>query len=386
MNNLKFNIKDVPVFWRETKKIIKSSKIPSVYPMSLLFDPKKNFIKQAYSKKTNLFLNKIYNANENIGYLQDDNPLNKIYGPEFVSFIEEQSKLPKKKILEIGCGGMYTLNELKKKGACVEGCDPSPVAKFASHNYNIKLTKDFYPSKKIKKKYDIILHYDVLEHVWDPKKFIKSCLKNLNETGKVIFVIPDCTEQVLTGDISLFIHQHVNFFTEKSITCFLNELGFSKILVRRSKITGVLMCCISNFCKNKSFMKNPKYKKLVKDESINFFTKVKNNYIKIEKQIGENLRSLSFAEKIGFYPPLRAMPYLSKYISCKKNINKISFIDDNQKVSGKYICDIPIKIFPLNYYKNEAIKIIYVTSKAFKKSLIKKIKIKNKKIKICELS
>ena len=116
MNNLKFNIKDVPVFWRETKKIIKSSKIPSVYPMSLLFDPKKNFIKQAYSKKTNLFLNKIYNANENIGYLQDDNPLNKIYGPEFVSFIEEQSKLPKKKILEIGCGGMYTLNELKKKG------------------------------------------------------------------------------------------------------------------------------------------------------------------------------------------------------------------------------------------------------------------------------
>ncbi|MDB2698755.1 class I SAM-dependent methyltransferase, partial [Candidatus Pelagibacter bacterium] len=343
---LRFNIKNVPVFWREANNFLPSKKIPSKYPMLLTYDDKTKLIKQPYLKKTDQFLKKIYKANENIGYLQEDNPLKKIYGPEFIEFVLKNIKSSKSKVLEIGCGGMYTLNELKKRGHYAYGCDPSPIANDASKKYQIKLFKDFFPTKKnLKMRFEAVIHYDLLEHVWKPKQFIKECYKILEKNGKIIFVVPDSTHQIKNGDISLFIHQHVNYFSKNSLKLFLNDLGFSKVFIKRSNLTGVLMCVASNI--NRNFeISNARLINLTKKENFNFFYKAKKNYINIKKLISKDFLSLKSKEKIGFYPPLRAMPYLSSFLERKYLLDKIIFIDDNKKVKNKYICDLPLKILP----------------------------------------
>ena len=159
-----FKLKDVPVFWRESNDIKPVENIPDQYDLEIFFDKELSLIKQVFHKETDDFLTEIYKATENIGYLQDDNPLQEIYGPEFIEFVLKELEDKNSSILEIGCGGMYTLKKLSEYGFSVSGCDPSPIAVGAAKIYGIPVYNCFFPNEKIEKKFDAILHYAPKHH------------------------------------------------------------------------------------------------------------------------------------------------------------------------------------------------------------------------------
>ncbi len=92
-------------------------------------------------------------------------------------------------ILDIGCGGGLLSEPLSRMGAKVTGIDASnkniQIAKL--HAKKNKLKINYFcssPEKlKIKKKFDVILNMEIIEHVEDTDFFLKSCSKLLKKNG-----------------------------------------------------------------------------------------------------------------------------------------------------------------------------------------------------------
>tara|TARA_A100001011_G_scaffold29404_1_gene28510 strand:+ start:100 stop:828 length:729 start_codon:yes stop_codon:yes gene_type:complete len=92
-------------------------------------------------------------------------------------------------LLDIGCGGGLLSEPMSKLGANVTGIDASEkninVAKLHAKKNRLKI-KYIYTSPeklKIKKKFDIILNMEIVEHVEDLDFFIKETSKLLKKNG-----------------------------------------------------------------------------------------------------------------------------------------------------------------------------------------------------------
>ena len=111
------------------------------------------------------------------------------------SYFKTDKSLPLKnlKILDIGCGGGLISEPLARLGGSVTGIDASEknikVAKLHAKEMglNINYIQCSPENLKIKKKYDVILNMEVIEHVSDVELFIKNC-SHLLKKGGVMFV------------------------------------------------------------------------------------------------------------------------------------------------------------------------------------------------------
>ncbi len=105
----------------------------------------------------------------------------------------KKEPLKKIKILDIGCGGGLLSEPMSRLGAEVVGIDASckniSVAKL--HANKSKLNIEYLctsPEKfKPKKKFDVILNMEIIEHVENVDFFLKSCSKLLKKNG-IMFV------------------------------------------------------------------------------------------------------------------------------------------------------------------------------------------------------
>ena len=126
-------------------------------------------------------------------------PLHK-FNPIRIKYIKENiiynfkldnKKKPLKKIniLDIGCGGGLLSEPMQKLGANVTGIDASikniNIAKMHAkkNKLNIKYLCSSPEKLKIKKKFDVILNMEIVEHVEDIHFFLKSCSKLLKKNG-----------------------------------------------------------------------------------------------------------------------------------------------------------------------------------------------------------
>ena len=100
-----------------------------------------------------------------------------------------EKPLKKIKILDIGCGGGLLSEPMCKMGANIVGIDASEenikIAKFHSKKNKLKInyicsSPEFL---KIKKKFDVILNMEIVEHVDDVNLFINKSSKLLKKNG-----------------------------------------------------------------------------------------------------------------------------------------------------------------------------------------------------------
>ena len=130
-------------------------------------------------------------------------PLHK-FNPIRIKYIKEniirQFKIKNKNkplsginILDIGCGGGLLSEPMCRLGANVTGIDASTknvkISKLHAKKDNLKINYICSsPEKlKIKKKFDVILNMEIIEHVEDVNLFIKSSSRLLKKNG-IMFV------------------------------------------------------------------------------------------------------------------------------------------------------------------------------------------------------
>ena len=101
--------------------------------------------------------------------------------------------LNKINILDIGCGGGLLSEPMQRLGANVTGIDASikniKVAKLHAQKNKLKINYLCSSPEKLKtkKKYDVILNMEIVEHVDDLNFFLKSCSKLLKKNG-IMFI------------------------------------------------------------------------------------------------------------------------------------------------------------------------------------------------------
>jgi len=165
--------------------------------------------------------------------------------PERVDFIQKNSPLQNKTVLDIGCGGGILSEALSQLGAQVIGLDISTelieIARAHSHNlpnkphYIVGEISDF--AAKHTNQIDVITCLELLEHVPSPELFIQQasvCLKpggsvffsTINRSVKAFLTVIVASEYLFSW-IPKQTHQYEKFIQPAELDQYARKAGLS---------------------------------------------------------------------------------------------------------------------------------------------------------------
>jgi len=353
----------LPFYWR-LKERGAISPVPELIPFIYDFDESHQLLIQKRDHETLGHLNTIYKEDANIGYLQDANKIAKPYGTDFSRFVETSLGTwgaHVRKVLELGCGGCTILNELKTSGYDVVGIDPGPLAAREGKRRGIKVINSFFPTREFGEIVDLIFHNDVLEHVDDPVGFLRAQRDQLNACGLIITAVPDCSNGVRTGEISMTMHQHLNYYDLDSLKNVFEAAGLEVLAMQRALYGGSIYCCARNNINPLKY--NPKngYEKFQK-----FTTSAKKNIAKFCAEV-------EFCRKnggsLGFYAPLRALPYLA-ILGVRDGFR---FFDDTNHWHRRCFDGVDVPIENFNDLKARPVDTLFIMSITFGDKILKRL-------------
>jgi SAM-dependent methyltransferase len=143
-------------------------------------------------------------------------------------------------ILEIGCSSGFMLSPLIELGHDCVGIEPSGLFNEFVNSRGI----DVYNSIKsleeceLNYKFDLIIHFFVLEHIAKPLSFLRSQFALLKPGGRIIFEIPNIADPLYSiYNIPAFEKfywsvAHPWYFSEDSLNYLLKKLGVSYEILR----------------------------------------------------------------------------------------------------------------------------------------------------------
>lgn len=125
-------------------------------------------------------------------------------------------------IFEIGCGGGYMLNHFKKGGHTVDGIELDPISVAHCIQRGLDCAESDFLSYKIDKKYDTVISYHVLEHIYDVTSFMSKAIEMTNDM--LIIEIP-CDREMITDAYGGHLHN----FTTESFRTLIDKFGLKDI-------------------------------------------------------------------------------------------------------------------------------------------------------------
>ena len=151
-------------------------------------------------------------------------------------------------ILEIGCSSGTFLSKLKyfinkkyiNKKIHLSGIDidANAIAGSVDDDLHLSVANAEEYVKNSKFKFDIILHFELIEHLPDPYVFMKSLRNLLNDSGLMFFSTPNANGLEIKAagynDFRLLAHaifppMHLNAFSSTNITHFAIRSGFKVV-------------------------------------------------------------------------------------------------------------------------------------------------------------
>ena len=155
-------------------------------------------------------------------------------------------------IVEIGCNDGIVLNALKDKGyENLLGVEPSTDVAQAAQKKGLEVINDFWNLSKaleIKEQYgqaQLIISRQVFEHISDIDGFMRGVYEQVAQDGYLLFEVPDFEIPISFGDLSTFWEEHVNYFTEETLSNILKYYGFSVLQVIRYDFSGGALTVIA---------------------------------------------------------------------------------------------------------------------------------------------
>jgi len=164
------------------------------------------------------------------------------------------------KILEIGAGAGYFLNEAREQGFDVYGIEFNETqANFIKEELNIPCEQSPLDDNTFdNEKFDLIYHCDVISHFYDPiAEFEKAKLK-LKKNGFVVFEtgnLGDVDYEYFKYYTKFQYPDHLFFFSDENIKTLLEQTGFELIRIYRFSILPQLIIYkILNYIKPKKIL------------------------------------------------------------------------------------------------------------------------------------
>lgn len=156
----------------------------------------------------------------------------------FQYLIEQiERRLPKGKLLDVGCGEGTLVDIAVKRGWEAEGIEPNKnFVKWAKKNYGVKIKQGSVFNEKLEKNsYDAITLLDVIEHVPDPILFLKRCRELLKDGGYIVISTPNfgsLFSRIMKKNWFYILSIHLFYFTPKTINMILKKSGFRTLAIK----------------------------------------------------------------------------------------------------------------------------------------------------------
>lgn len=132
-------------------------------------------------------------------------------------------------ILEIGCGSGLMLTAFRRRGWRVLGLERTEEVAEIGRARGLEITA--LPLEELSKSasFDLILLFNVLEHIDDPLTLLRGCAKRLAPEGRLIVVVPNFSswQARIAGPkwFHLDVPRHVNHFTPETLRATLGLAG-----------------------------------------------------------------------------------------------------------------------------------------------------------------
>ena len=178
----------------------------------------------------------------------------------------------------------------------------------------------------------------------------------LNKNGIVVISVPDATESITYADISMAMHQHLQYFSIDSLRNLMIDSGFEILEIRPAGYGGSLYCAARLTEESNENIRN---KSLNTENQLPNFQDSVNRFI----QLLSNLEG-----EIGFYVPLRTMPYLSAAGIDMKSC-EYRFFDDTAHWHGKHFDGTAIPIENFQDIVENPPDVIVIMSLTFEKQI-----------------
>lgn len=162
------------------------------------------------------------------------------------------SKDRNKTILDVGCGNGSMAGYFISKGFNVYGTDASLSGinharkKYPNRFFLQDLSSDGLPAELEGIKFDTIISTEVIEHLYDPRKYLKFCKEVLLKNGGGEFIISTpyhgylknlvmaITNKLDNHFTALWDGGHIKFWSRKTLTTALQEQGFRVVAFKGS--------------------------------------------------------------------------------------------------------------------------------------------------------
>lgn len=351
---------ELPFIWGYRTKPTNGSGVPDTLPFTIMFDAATGTVKQAYNKKVIHSLTKVYSKGAQTSGNMNEQGTGLYYAQSFIKFILRsfpRNGIKGVKVLEIGCGTGYLLYQLKQMGADVLGLEPGNHKIGVTKNYKIPIIHDFFPSKKIKGKFDAVILSSVLEHINDPIEFLGVVRKHMKPGGKLILSVPDGRPFFKNGDMSLPFHEHWNYFTEDSLYNNLALSGFNRIHIQKGSFGNVLYSW-SMAGKGGGSRKIRSVAKLAQEFEA-YKSRSSKNTILISRYINEAFKN---GKTVGIYVAGRIQNILAYK---KTEVGHLRFFDDDSLAHRKYFPGNAIPIESQDGLIRNPTDIVLIMSLAF---------------------
>lgn len=138
------------------------------------------------------------------------------------------------RLLDVGSGPGFFLDEAKKRGFEAEGVDLSGWASaYAAEHFGIKVhTGDLAGARFADRSFDVVVMNDFIEHVPDPKAMLAEARRILKNDGILYLSTPDINSalsRVLGGRWWGINKYHLYYFSRKTLAGLFQAVGFKPL-------------------------------------------------------------------------------------------------------------------------------------------------------------
>jgi SAM-dependent methyltransferase len=320
-------ITQMPFYWRLSDKTESFPGIVQKLGIRVTADPVYDYLKFSPTSEQWGTIDAAYRQNENIGFLNPESGQMQTYGSSVNNFIlnELRRAQPRHNVVEIGCGAGFSIQFLRQHGFNVLGVDPSEYSLRWSERLGFRLVNDFFREGLLETSPDFVYCNDVFEHVPDVEKFSSMVYASLADGGTFCFATTNSTRSIALGDISMFEHQHVNMFTNRSIALILGKAGFTDINIGGGSYGNTFHVTAVKRSRGLGQVTAP----VVKDEGLlcdGYFERAADRIRAFERYYNKQ-------QAPHCYVPLRGIPYLA----CVGDFGQTQVFDSNIAWRRKYI-------------------------------------------------
>ena len=139
--------------------------------------------------------------------------------------------------LEIGCGDGFMLASLQRAGWQVAGTERTDeMARHARQVFNIEMFIGGPENVPTDRTYDLVVLFQVLEHMSDPTAVLEDCARLLRPGGKIVIGVPNFasiqSRYAREDWFHLDVPRHLFHFTPSALKDALTAVGIAKTRAR----------------------------------------------------------------------------------------------------------------------------------------------------------